>query len=90
MLKELKKKHFAIPKEQKARLQEFGELERVTGIEPAWPVWKTGTLPLSYTRKTARSLMGAGRLSIEARRASTPQAHLISWKTRWQGVEHKK
>jgi hypothetical protein len=26
------------------------EVERVTGIEPAWPVWKTGTLPLSYTR----------------------------------------
>jgi hypothetical protein len=25
-------------------------VERVTGIEPAWPVWKTGTLPLSYTR----------------------------------------
>ncbi len=25
-------------------------MERVTGIEPAWPVWKTGTLPLSYTR----------------------------------------
>ena len=24
--------------------------ERVAGIEPAWPVWKTGTLPLSYTR----------------------------------------
>jgi hypothetical protein len=28
----------------------FVGLERVTGIEPAWPVWKTGTLPLSYTR----------------------------------------
>jgi hypothetical protein len=28
-------------------------LERVTGIEPAWPVWKTGTLPLSYTRDRA-------------------------------------
>jgi hypothetical protein len=26
-------------------------LERVTGIEPAWPAWKAGTLPLSYTRK---------------------------------------
>ena len=24
--------------------------ERVEGIEPSWPVWKTGTLPLSYTR----------------------------------------
>ena len=26
-------------------------MERVTGIEPAWPAWKAGTLPLSYTRR---------------------------------------
>src|SRR5437588_10962904 len=25
-------------------------VERVKGIEPSWPVWKTGALPLSYTR----------------------------------------
>ena len=25
-------------------------VERAAGIEPAWPVWKTGTLPLSYAR----------------------------------------
>ena len=25
-------------------------LERVTGIEPAYPAWKAGALPLSYTR----------------------------------------
>gem|GEM_PF-5900631 len=25
-------------------------VERATGIEPAWPVWKTGALPLSYAR----------------------------------------
>jgi hypothetical protein len=25
-------------------------VERVAGIEPAWPAWKAGTLPLSYTR----------------------------------------
>ncbi len=31
-----------------------GNLERVTGIEPAWPAWKAGALPLSYTRVTAR------------------------------------
>jgi len=28
--------------------------ERVTGIGPAWPVWKTGALPLSYTRGVLR------------------------------------
>ena len=26
-------------------------LERVMGIEPTWPAWKAGALPLSYTRK---------------------------------------
>ena len=25
-------------------------MERATGIEPAWPAWKAGDLPLSYTR----------------------------------------
>ncbi len=29
------------------------QLERVTGIEPAQPAWKAGTLPLSYTRAGA-------------------------------------
>ena len=30
--------------------------ERVAGIEPAWPAWKAGTLPLSYTRETSAEL----------------------------------
>ena len=30
------------------------KLERVTGIEPAWPAWKAGALPLSYTRNYLR------------------------------------
>jgi hypothetical protein len=30
--------------------REPAQLERVTGIEPAWPAWKAGALPLSYTR----------------------------------------
>lgn len=25
-------------------------MERAAGIEPAYPVWKTGALPLSYAR----------------------------------------
>ena len=28
------------------------DVERVTGIEPAQPAWKAGTLPLSYTRES--------------------------------------
>jgi hypothetical protein len=30
---------------------ELALTERVTGIEPALPAWKAGTLPLSYTRE---------------------------------------
>ncbi len=32
-------------------------LERVMGIEPTWPAWKAGALPLSYTR-TERNTNG--------------------------------
>ena len=32
------------------------QVERVTGIEPAWPAWKAGALPLSYTRVLRRPL----------------------------------
>ena len=32
--------------------------ERVEGIEPSWPAWKAGTLPLSYTRTRAAPLDG--------------------------------
>ncbi len=27
-----------------------GEVERVKGVEPSWPAWKAGALPLCYTR----------------------------------------
>ena len=30
--------------------------QRVAGIEPAWPAWKAGTLPLSYTREASREV----------------------------------
>ena len=38
---------------QKALLSKGSSVERVTGIEPAWPAWKAGALPLSYTRMLA-------------------------------------
>ena len=43
------------------------ELERVTGIEPALPAWKAGTLPLSYTRVGAEDI-GVGEGSAEPMR----------------------
>jgi Domain of unknown function (DUF4412) len=42
--------------------------ERATGIEPAWPAWKAGTLPLSY----ARILVPAGSTAGPARTAKLP------------------
>ena len=30
------------------------QAKRATGIEPAWPAWKAGTLPLSYARAKNR------------------------------------
>src|SRR6058998_351181 len=32
-------------------------LERVMGIEPTWPAWKAGALPLSYTRTPKRVMV---------------------------------
>ena len=31
-------------------------MERVAGIEPAYPAWKAGALPLSYARGTRESI----------------------------------
>ena len=36
-------------------------MERVAGSEPAWPAWKAGTLPLSYTRAHAAHTAGKVR-----------------------------
>ena len=49
-----------------------GEVERVMGIEPTWPVWKTGTLPLSYTR-SAESLVSRGACVVNSRPCSISQ-----------------
>ena len=43
--------------------QESKALERVAGIEPAWPAWKAGTLPLSYTRATQTLYQPDSRMS---------------------------
>ena len=42
-------------------------VERVTGIEPAWPAWKAGALPLSYTRELLYLSRGKG--------SGNPKAH---------------
>ena len=55
-----------------------GEIrERVTGIEPAWPAWKAGALPLSYTRETCISCRW--RYGLRGCRAcSSPRGALIA------------
>ena len=32
-------------------------MERATGIEPAWPAWKAGALPLSYARRARAAML---------------------------------
>ena len=34
------------------REEKSAKLERAKGIEPSWPVWKTGALPLNYARQS--------------------------------------
>src|SRR5204863_7495083 len=59
--------HAAVPRDGRAMASDIAEAqineqgvdlgplgERVTGIEPAWPAWKAGALPLSYTREVTR------------------------------------
>ncbi len=46
--------------------QSTQKLERVTGIEPAQPAWKAGTLPLSYTR-SALTVKPYGRAEARVR-----------------------
>jgi hypothetical protein len=47
-------------------------MERVKGIEPSWPAWKAGALPLSYTRlNLLQRLFGGGsriRTCVDVRR----------------------
>src|SRR3954447_21992191 len=45
-------------------------VERVTGIEPAWPAWKAGALPLSYTREVLGQRTGPARRGREGAWAS--------------------
>jgi hypothetical protein len=41
------------PAERSPQLARAFTVERVTRIELAWPAWKAGALPLSYTRVAA-------------------------------------
>src|SRR6476620_4638839 len=43
-----------------SRIDSWRRLERVMGIEPTWPAWKAGTLPLSYTRLKVSKLLRRG------------------------------
>ena len=52
-------------------------MERAAGIEPAWPVWKTGTLPLSYAREWGRTISSTLALSIRVRVTSPRMSSLL-------------
>jgi hypothetical protein len=56
-------------------------LERETGIEPASPAWKAGTLPLSYSRDAGASLRRGPKRPAGSSRtsAATPAFILTKW-----------
>ena len=41
---------FALQKRTSERSEIRSDVERVKGIEPSYPAWKAGVLPLNYTR----------------------------------------
>jgi hypothetical protein len=51
-------------------------VERATGIEPAWPAWKAGTLPLSYARVWSGKVPLA---RVTAKRFLPSESHLGSF-----------
>src|SRR4051794_4509639 len=57
-------------------------VERVTGIEPAWPAWKAGALPLSYTREVLAQPNGLLQLLVRQAFRSTCD-HLGAWRGAW-------
>ena len=52
------------------------KLERVKGIEPSYPAWKAGILPLNYTRKPEHNNTGwVGCQDLSEK--NLPPAHLF-------------
>jgi hypothetical protein len=41
------------------QIKSGSHLERAKGIEPSWPAWKAGTLPLSYARVDRTEMQNA-------------------------------
>ena len=41
---------FGTKKRRRERYEVRDDVERVKGIEPSYPAWKAGVLPLNYTR----------------------------------------
>lgn len=49
-------------------------MERVDGIEPTIPLWKSGVLPLNYTREVRRQLRARGGGGSSLRSAAMVRA----------------
>ena len=57
-------------------------LKRVTGLEPAYPAWKAGALPLNYTRKSifSHSIQDHGYvLRPVPPKVVLPDLHVSAW-----------
>ncbi len=54
-------------------------LERVDGIEPTIPLWKSGVLPLNYTRGESRQLRGLAERGSSLRSSREITYYLASF-----------
>ena len=56
-------------------LAEYSARKRVMGIEPTYPAWKAGVLPLNYTRKVGVTGFEPATSWSQTRRSSQAEPH---------------
>ena len=61
-------------------------MERVTGIEPAWPAWKAGALPLSYTRVRVEMTEWGGLVKMLWHRGTHDECNLTKQIRHYSGA----
>ena len=75
----LLRRQLLYPTELLARIQYFAArpegMERVMGIEPTYPAWKAGVLPLNYTRRVGVTGFEPATSWSQTRRSSQAEPH---------------
>ncbi len=55
----------------------------MAGIEPAWPAWKAGTLPLSYTRVCRKKNIPHALIVVGRSRGRNRFIRVSTWNFGW-------